>query len=206
MQRFWALHRIFLGAAWRNLQLWFCINLGEGLSCTQGTGGAGLWLWLLPFLLPLGLVTLGKQINSSALSLPPESQGCRMHFHLFKHIKADPIVNCVFKMNSCSKNRPWKYSVCKQTPNFSVLERMTKVECVSNPTEVRHADTQVKIPESQQSEVGKKKIINIPIHFLSFILVIHSIQFTVLGWKKKKKSCSWELCNWILRQVKNFPS
>lgn len=30
-----------LGAAWRNLQLWFCINLGEGLSCTQGTGLQG---------------------------------------------------------------------------------------------------------------------------------------------------------------------
>lgn len=190
MQRFWALHRIFLGAAWRNLQLWFCINLGEGLSCTQGTGGAGLWLWLLPFLLPLGLVTLGKQINSSALSLPPESQGCRMHFHLFKHIKhikADPIVNCVFKMNSCSKNRPWKYSVCKQTPNFAVLERMTKVECVSNPSEVRHADTQVKIPESQQSEVGKKKKNQYSNSFF-IIHISHSFNsIHCIGLKKKKK-------------------
>lgn len=74
--------------------------------------------------------------------------------------------------------------MCKQTPNFAVLERMTKVDCVSNPTEVGHAAIQVKIPaisETRQellflrsSKVGKK--INIPIHFMR----------TVLGQKKKK--------------------
>lgn len=137
-------------------------------------GAAGLWPWpcLFPFFLALGLVSLGKQTNSSALSLPPESQGCRMHFHLLSHINADPIMKDVFKMNLCNKNRLLKYSVCKQTPNFAVLERMTKVEC---PTSVGHATTPVKIPEYQQyliqtrnfffrsSEVGKKT--NIPIHF-----------------------------------------
>lgn len=151
----------------------------------QGSAGLWPWPWLFPLLLALALVSLGKQINSSAPSLPPESQGCRTHFHLFSLIKADPITNDVFKMNSCNKNRPWKYSVCKQILNFAVLERMTKVECVSNSTEVGHAATQVKIPavsETRQelfflrsSKVGKK--INIPIHSV----------WTLFGQKKPQK-------------------